>query len=826
MGRIAPQVPSDLPMGRLGSGLMLPVSCLILVWAAGSGSVKVLHQPTCFSDYIRTSTCEWRLDGPTNCSAELRLTYQLKFWNSKNLTCVPENRESTVCLCDMLMDVGMVIGDTYQLDLWAGTQLLWNGSFKPSDHVKPPAPRNLTAVATISRTWQLTWSNPYPSDNILYSQLSYLVNMSNDGDPTEFSVHNVTYKEPILYIPDSTLKPGANYSARVKAWVPSYNSSWSEWSPSVKWFNYYKWPWEKHLPLAVSISCLVILVICLSCYFSILKIKKAWWDQIPNPAHSPLMAIVQEPQVPPWQERPGGQEPAKSPHWKTCLTKLLPCLLEHGVEQEGTSSKAARKGPFQSPGKPAWCPVEVGRTVLWPESISVVKCVELLEAPGESEEEEVEEGEGSFCPSPESSGGGFQESRADIAAQMTESLFLDLLGGDNGGFWPQSLGESCLLPPADGVSAPMPWAELPSEELAETSVQGRGQPFYPEPAPPATLTQSAACLAVTETPAVITDNPSYRSLSSSLSRSSGPAEPDADPELAEPRGEGDPGTLSAPQPSEPETWEQVLRRSILQHGAAPAPAPAPAGGYREFVRAVQQGSAPGAGSPGFSPSGDAGYRAFSSLLTSGDICPGPSGAEVSSGEGSYRPFQSLASGCPGVPGPLFTFGLDTDPPHSPQNSLLLGSSPERPGLEPVAKGEDSQKPLLSLEQATDPLRDDLGSGIVYSALTCHLCGHLKQCHGQEERGEVHVVASPCCGCCCGDRSEPPVSPPRAPDPLPGGVPLEASLPPASPAPFGVLKGGTSSPSFQPGPSSAQSSSQTPKMAAAMLSTGPMCTSAP
>lgn len=30
-------------------------------------------------------------------------------------------------------------------------------------------------------------------------------------------------------------------------------------------------PWEQHLPLGISISCLVILAICLSCYVSIIK---------------------------------------------------------------------------------------------------------------------------------------------------------------------------------------------------------------------------------------------------------------------------------------------------------------------------------------------------------------------------------------------------------------------------------------------------------------------------------------------------------------------------------------------------------------------------
>lgn len=47
------------------------------------GSVKVLHEPSCFSDYISTSVCQWKMDRPTNCSAELRLSYQLDFMGSE-----------------------------------------------------------------------------------------------------------------------------------------------------------------------------------------------------------------------------------------------------------------------------------------------------------------------------------------------------------------------------------------------------------------------------------------------------------------------------------------------------------------------------------------------------------------------------------------------------------------------------------------------------------------------------------------------------------------------------------------------------------------------
>lgn len=458
--------------------------------------------------------------------------------------------------------------------------------------------------------------------------------------------------------------------------------------------------------------------------------------------------------------------------------------------------------------------------VLWPESISVVKCVELLEAPVESEEEQEEEDGGSFCPSPESSGGGFQESRAGIAARLTESLLLDLLGGAEGGFLPPGSGESCLLPPSAGVSVRTPWAELPGSVPQEASLQDRKQPSDPE-RPPATRTQSPARLAAAELPAtVITDSPSYRSFSSLLRPPSGPGELNSDPQLSQYQGDRDPNVLSAPRPSgppaalrpEPETWEQGLRQSVLQRRAA-TPAPAP-GGSRQFMHPVRQGCAQGGEAGG--PSGEAGYKAFSSLLASGAVCPGPPGVEASSSEGCYRPFQGLTSDSSGIPAPvpLFTFGLDMGPPPSPQNSLLLIGSPECPSLEPVAQEKDSQKRPLALEQATDPLADDLGSGFVYSALTCHLCGHLKQCHGQEERGEAHSVAPPCCGCHCGDSSEPLGSP------LPDGVLLEASLPPASLGPLGVSEEGKAPLFSQPGPSNAQ----TPQMVA-LLSKGPTGTSA-
>lgn len=57
----------------------------------------------------------------------------------------------------------------------------------PSSPVKPLAPDNLTVHTNISNTWLLTWSNPYPSENTLYKELIYMVNISRVDNPEEVS---------------------------------------------------------------------------------------------------------------------------------------------------------------------------------------------------------------------------------------------------------------------------------------------------------------------------------------------------------------------------------------------------------------------------------------------------------------------------------------------------------------------------------------------------------------------------------------------------------------------------------------------------------------
>lgn len=74
-----------------------------------------------------------------------------------------------MCVCSMPID-DAVEADVYQLDLWAGQQLLWSGSFQPSKHGEwgrvgqgcggaVPGPQLSSGAGEAGSSWGSEWSN-------------------------------------------------------------------------------------------------------------------------------------------------------------------------------------------------------------------------------------------------------------------------------------------------------------------------------------------------------------------------------------------------------------------------------------------------------------------------------------------------------------------------------------------------------------------------------------------------------------------------------------------------------------------------------------------
>lgn len=253
--------------------------------------MKVLQEFICVFDYMSIFICEWKMGGFINCSVEFCLLYQLVFQFFEIYMCVFENNGGVGCVCYLFMD-DVVSMDNYMLDLWVGQQLLWKGFFKFSEYVKFRVLGNFMVYINIFDIVLLIWSNLYFFDNYLYNDFIYVVNIWSENDLVDFRIYNVIYLKFIFCILVSILKFGIFYRVWVRVWVQYYNIIWSEWSFSIKWYNFYREFFEQCFVWGVSVFCIVILVFCLLCYFGIIKIKKGWWDQIFNLVCSYFVVII------------------------------------------------------------------------------------------------------------------------------------------------------------------------------------------------------------------------------------------------------------------------------------------------------------------------------------------------------------------------------------------------------------------------------------------------------------------------------------------------------------------------------------------------------
>ncbi|XP_074053498.1 interleukin-4 receptor subunit alpha isoform X2 [Macrotis lagotis] len=674
--------------------------------------------------------------------------------------------------------------------------LLW-----PGWPMKPKTPRDIVLSQGPEKdVFILTWNNNYSSYSLLIDELKYTVEIKKKDSTTPGIIWK-DLTEPKLTILANELENKSYYIARVKTNVPEYyNGTSSDWGCTVEWYNEYELPFWKRLEMGVPIFCIIILLINLLCYFGVIKIKKVWWDQIPNPAHSHLTAIIiQNHQLSTWRKLPNAKERKNFLHWKTCLSKLFPCLLSHN------SAGKEEDNHLSFPSKKENSSLETQRAVLVPEKTSVVQLVELYEAEVESEKGDADDV--SFSPSPEDSASSFIQNKEALADKFVQMLFLDLIGEEtlipcsskpSGKY--KDLADTTKSPlkenkePTHCWDSPARLNDAHISERSETVCQSPcidpASPMARQPSepheeqwqlPPVSQTQgngSALDLSnvcISELPQVVDDNPAYRSFSSLLTQSL----PKTEEESSLPLGpsnfsweqkttcHGDPvlqhevscsehaktssshdSELFSLFQSQGENWEEMLRQRIFSQGDVTCPTMLATSGYRCFDNAVKQGNDQNYKVANFNVPKESGYRSFASLLndsrketsleTSGDE------SEFGKGKEGYRPLENLISSSQKAVEvtqlPLFTFGMDlgeTLPQkhqHSPIPSSFLkmyspqemleekkGKYSQSLGWDGTKKGEDTP------EESSGSSKLDFSSGIVYSTLTCHLCGHLKRC---------------------------------------------------------------------------------------------------
>ncbi|XP_035195337.1 interleukin-4 receptor subunit alpha [Oxyura jamaicensis] len=372
---------------------VLHILWILLFSYATSEATGHIQEFGCFSDFAKELVCDWKVPAQTNCSEEFLLYYREEIFSPQNV-CVPENgKESFTCSCTIYPDY-FVSGLTYVLALQFNGTDMWNYSVTPALVVKPRAPRNLAIEKAENGNFNLSWEESYTPPSMLSGQpVIFEIKYWSKQHPGEVSIKSINYQAKSFEITASSLQRGYDYIASVRCKYTDYPAYWSDWSDRVEFHCDYQVTSEDILQMAVPISCILIMAVAVTCYFCFTKVKKEWWDQIPNPAKSHLvvknvklsvLCYIDEIKFPFHDVKQSHME--KQIICKSCLSQSLSSQNFKGKDNIRNAGKScschSKTGEWFPKGSSA---VLTPETILIEESIEICECLTDIEA--ESQEE-------------------------------------------------------------------------------------------------------------------------------------------------------------------------------------------------------------------------------------------------------------------------------------------------------------------------------------------------------------------------------------------------------------------------------------------------------
>ncbi|XP_065541056.1 interleukin-4 receptor subunit alpha isoform X2 [Lathamus discolor] len=422
-------------MARLPSAA--PHTLWILFFSYTTNEVMAaghVQEFACFTDYDKELVCHWKVPANMNCSKEFLLYYRKEFFSLPNSVCVPKNgKESLRCTCTICPDY-FVSGLTYVLALQYNGTDMWNYSVTPALVVKPRPPQNLAIEKAENGNFNLSWEESYSPPSMLFGQpVIHEVKYWRKQHPTEVFVKAINYQAKSFEITASSLRRGYDYVASVRCNYTDYPAYWSEWSEEVEFYCEYRVTAEDILQMAVPVSCILIVALSVVCYFCFTRMKKEWWDQIPNPAKSHLvvknfkfsvLCYIDEMKLPFHDLKQDRME--KEISCKNCLAQILSSQNFKGKDNTRNVEKCCschnKSGEWFPKGSSA---VLTPETVLVEESIEI--CGRLTDIEAEHQEE-TSDHIAVFEPS-ESSVSAFREHTERNEALA--SMFIKLVADEN-----------------------------------------------------------------------------------------------------------------------------------------------------------------------------------------------------------------------------------------------------------------------------------------------------------------------------------------------------------------------------------------------------------
>ncbi|RLV91774.1 hypothetical protein DV515_00014000 [Chloebia gouldiae] len=462
-------------MARLRSAAPYPLWILLFSYATNEVlTAGHVQEFACFTDYDKELFCHWKVPAQTNCSKEFVLCYSKETSSVLN-TCVPENeKDSLRCTCTIYPEY-FVLGLTYILVLQFNGTDSWNYNVTPALVVKPRAPKNLAIKKAENGNFNLSWEESYSRPSFLSGQpVIYEVKYWRKQHPTEISVKAINYQANSFEITASSLKRGYDYVASLRCNYVDYPAYWSEWSEEVEFHYDYQVQAEDILQMAVPTSCVLIMAGSIICYFCFTKMKKEWWDQIPNPAKSQLVVKnVKFSVLCYFDEIKFPFQDLKQSHLEqqiSCKNCPAQSLASQNFKGKDNIRNVEKSCSCHSKSE-EWLP-KGSSSVLTPATIQVEECIEVCVCLRDSETESQEETSNQitmFEPC-ESSFGIFREHPEHN--ELLASMFDALLANENN----MQDNKSPNIPTAERKTLESIGSENPSQQNPKESAAHSPQP--------------------------------------------------------------------------------------------------------------------------------------------------------------------------------------------------------------------------------------------------------------------------------------------------------------------------------------------------------------
>ncbi|XP_033022951.1 interleukin-4 receptor subunit alpha [Lacerta agilis] len=281
-------------------------------------------QPSCLTDYESEVACHWEVDASTDCPKEFLLrvaTTHAVYGPGPSWVCSPKNKRgqdaTPKCTCTIRSKV--LHNNKYHFSLEANEKEIWKWTNVDLDDIVKPRPLVNLTVNRKDDSYIFTWADDYKEGNVLHEnpETDYEVAYwpINQMDKLRKHItHSFHYK-----IFDEDLMPRTTYVAKVRQSIVSYGGIWSDWSAEYTWKNDIEPSPGSILWIFIPLLCVFIMALATFSFFCVTRVKKGWWDQIPNPAKSKVAAGVTA-AVPPFRNL-GLEHPV---HIHSCIASGKP----------------------------------------------------------------------------------------------------------------------------------------------------------------------------------------------------------------------------------------------------------------------------------------------------------------------------------------------------------------------------------------------------------------------------------------------------------------------------------------------------------------------